>query len=466
MIPILQIAPSLFCTETGDGTMLIFNPLTMASIEIEPEDYTAVHRALVEGDYSVKPDDDVAEQMNLAGMLSYDVQKAWGFEAKAVIHSIGETAPQPFHEEQVTNLVLNITAICNMGCTYCHSNVDGRNQKMPTYILDAALRLVENTARKTGKPVDITLLGEGENLTATDLMRRVVEKVVDMRHEGLTVRLKMTTNATLLTDENVAWIAAAFNHITVSWDGDREATDAQRIFKGGQSTYDAVLRGCEVLRRHDVRFGLRMTATSQSISRLPEFVEIAARDIFAGRWGSITVDPQTAMGKGDALMQPDVEEFNRKFWEARELGKTLKVDVNTKYVEPQPRMHYCGAPGPMFVVAPDGNLTACSRVHKPGDPTFDYFNLGGFDPINQVFTFKEDRITAMRSLTPDTFEDCKTCFLKHHCTGGCYALREEGKIQFSCDLSRVMGREFFIRRHRLVLAALKAKAEKFFCGKW
>lgn len=459
----VNLAEDLFYTPTDEGTILIFAPIRGTSLEVSQGEFLPVSKALLEKDFSLQPDPSLAQRLYDSGFLPMEVEAAWGFKPILRRWEVPQLPEYDgFQETQITSVVLNLTSVCNLGCSYCHSNVDGRNVKMPKDILDGALLILKRTALATGKVVTVSLLGEGENLVAPDLVRHVCERVVDMRAEGIKVNLGVVTNATLITDENMAWMAAAVNNFSVSWDGDRAAMDAQRTTKGGGSVYDRMMESFEIMRRHEVAFSIRMTVTAQTVDRLPEFVQLASDEIFKDvrRGRSILIEPQTAMGRGDEIHQPDVAVFNQKFWEARELGKALRIKVESGTVHPGARMTYCGAALPMVIVAPDGNITACSRVSKVTDPTWGYFHFGSFSPLDQKFNFNLDQIQKFRSLQPDSFEECRTCFYKNHCVGGCYALREEGKHSFPCELSKVMGREHFIRAHRERVAREAAKAEK------
>jgi uncharacterized protein len=459
-----RLSNDLFTINTDEGTTLIVSPHRGGSMELPAEEYALIADALVAENPAelTKPPQELAQRLYDAGLLPPQVEAAWGFRpvirmAGALIKPVLE-----FKEDQIRTVVLNLTSVCNLGCSYCHSNVDGLNQKMPLDILDGALLILKRTAQATGQKVTLELLGSGENLVAPDLVKRVCEKVVDMRAEGIKIHLSVVTNATLITDENLAWMAPAVDVFSVSWDGDREIMDTQRATKGGGSVYDRMMESFATFRRHQVYFTLRATVSAMSVSRLPAMVQLAADDIFKDvkHSKSISIEPITSMGRGDELSQPDVVLFNQKFWEARDLGRTLGINVVSGLVFPTARAVYCGVPGPMMVVTPDGNLASCSRISKPSDPTWDYFHFGNFSHIDQKFNFNEAQINKFRALSVDDHEECRECFFKAHCTGGCYALREEGKESFTCKVSKHLGREFLIRRHRMNAAKDLKKSEE------
>jgi uncharacterized protein len=72
----------------------------------------------------------------------------------------------------------------------------------------------------------------------------------------------MQTNGTLLDDE---WADFLHEHgllVGVSIDGPREMHDAYRVDKGGKPTFDRVVRGIDVLRRHEVDWNALTTVNA------------------------------------------------------------------------------------------------------------------------------------------------------------------------------------------------------------
>jgi uncharacterized protein len=155
-----------------------------------------------------------------------------------------------------------IGPICNLDCKYCFylekEALYPQTEKwaMQDEVLESYIRQyieahdtpVVNFAWQGGEP---TLLG-------VDYFRRVVE--FEKRYaNGKRIANAFQTNGVLLSD---AWAELFLEHqflIGLSIDGPRELHDAYRVDKGGQPTFDRVMRGMEVLKRNKVDFNTLTT---------------------------------------------------------------------------------------------------------------------------------------------------------------------------------------------------------------
>jgi serine-type anaerobic sulfatase-maturating enzyme len=155
-----------------------------------------------------------------------------------------------------------IGPICNLDCKYCfylekeslYPQVEKwamREEVLESYIrqyIEAHDTPVVNFAWQGGEP---TLLG-------VDYFRRVVE--FEKRYaDGKRIANAFQTNGVLLND---TWAEFFLEHqflIGLSIDGPRELHDTYRVDKGGQPTFDRVMRGMETLKRHKVDFNTLTT---------------------------------------------------------------------------------------------------------------------------------------------------------------------------------------------------------------
>ncbi len=152
--------------------------------------------------------------------------------------------------------------ICNLDCKYCfylekevlYPNVT--KWAMPDDVLEAYVR--QYIEAQPADKIQFAWQGGEPTLLGVDFFRKVVQ--LQARYaNGKTIENALQTNGTLLDD---AWAEFLSEHrwlIGISIDGPRELHDAYRVDKGGQPTFDRVLRGIDVLRRHQVAFNTLTT---------------------------------------------------------------------------------------------------------------------------------------------------------------------------------------------------------------
>ena len=154
-----------------------------------------------------------------------------------------------------------IGPICNLDCKYCfylekeslYPQVDKwamQPEVLESYIrqyIEAHDTPVVNFAWQGGEP---TLLG-------VDYFRRVVE--LEKYANGKRIENAFQTNGVLLNDAWAEFFLEKQFLIGISIDGPRELHDAYRVDKGGQPTFDRVMRGIETLQRNKVEFNTLTT---------------------------------------------------------------------------------------------------------------------------------------------------------------------------------------------------------------
>ena len=125
-------------------------------------------------------------------------------------------------------------------------------QMLDTYIrqlLEAQPADEVNVAWQGGEP---TLMG-------LDFFRRSIHYVEQYRRPGQRVLHTMQTNGTLLDDEWCAFFKQHHFLVGLSVDGPKEMHDVYRVNKGGAGSFDQMIRGWELLRRHDVDVNILCT---------------------------------------------------------------------------------------------------------------------------------------------------------------------------------------------------------------
>jgi uncharacterized protein len=114
--------------------------------------------------------------------------------------------------------------------------------------------------------------GGEPTLLGVDYFRNLVE-IQKKYANGKRIQNAFQTNGVLLNDDWAALFRANEFLIGLSIDGPRELHDIYRVDKGGQPTFDRVMRGLETLKRNNIDFNdcpSRQCGSSTRSLSLPE----------------------------------------------------------------------------------------------------------------------------------------------------------------------------------------------------
>jgi uncharacterized protein len=155
-----------------------------------------------------------------------------------------------------------IGPICNLDCKYCFylekETLYPRVSKwaMQEEVLDSYVR--QYIEAHDTPEVSFAWQGGEPTLLGVEYFRRLVE-VQKKYAGGKRIHNAFQTNGVLLNDEWAALFKENGFLIGISIDGPRELHDAYRVDKGGQPTFDRVMRGIETLKRNGVEFNTLTT---------------------------------------------------------------------------------------------------------------------------------------------------------------------------------------------------------------
>lgn len=155
-----------------------------------------------------------------------------------------------------------IGPICNLDCKYCFYlekealYQDVTKWAMREDVLETYIRqYIESQAQPE---VHFAWQGGEPTLLGVDYFRRVISLQKQFAN-GKTITNAFQTNGVLLNEEWANFFRDNSFLVGISIDGPRELHDAYRVDKGGQPTFDRVLRGIEVLKQGNVEFNTLTT---------------------------------------------------------------------------------------------------------------------------------------------------------------------------------------------------------------
>jgi uncharacterized protein len=177
-------------------------------------------------------------------------------------------------------------ATCNLDCAYCfflskELLYPGSRSRMAEELLEAYIRqLIE---AHTTSEVVVAWQGGEPSLMGLPFFERSIEYAQKYAKPGQTISYTFQTNGTLIDD---AWAAFFKEHnflIGLSIDGPKALHDAYRVDKGGQPTFDKVMRGLRILQKHGVEYNTLTTMHAANAGRGAEVYRFL-RDVCKAKW--------------------------------------------------------------------------------------------------------------------------------------------------------------------------------------
>jgi uncharacterized protein len=154
-------------------------------------------------------------------------------------------------------------AICNLDCEYCfflskEMLYPGSRFRMAADLQESYIRQLL-AAHARAPEVIVAWQGGEPSMMGLDFFRRSIELERAYARPGQRVLNTIQTNGTLLDDNWGAFLRENDFLVGISIDGPRPLHDAYRVDKGGKPTYDRVIRGLDVLKRHNVDWNVLTT---------------------------------------------------------------------------------------------------------------------------------------------------------------------------------------------------------------
>jgi len=154
---------------------------------------------------------------------------------------------------------------CNIDCTYCFFlSKEALYPNDKSRMSDATLEEYLRQLLESHRTPEVTVAWQGGEPTLMKLgfFKHSIELVNKYLRPGQTIQHTFQTNGLLLDDD---WCAFFKKHnflVGLSVDGPRELHDTYRADRRGQGTFDLVMKGWQMLRRHNVDFNILCTVNA------------------------------------------------------------------------------------------------------------------------------------------------------------------------------------------------------------
>ncbi|MHB8986636.1 MAG: thioether cross-link-forming SCIFF peptide maturase [Eubacteriales bacterium] len=360
-----------------------------------------------------------------AGEVEEAVREMARLEAEGLLHSPDPYLESPFppHDGTLKAICLHLAHACNLRCRYCFAGqgrYQGTEALMPAPVGRAAIDFLIAASRGR-RTLEIDFFG-GEPLLNAGVMIELVEYGRRRgRESGKEINFTLTTNALLLTDNLIDYLAKEQVSVVLSLDGRQGVHDAMRPTHAGAGSYHAVLENIRktVARRNGSGYYVRGTFTRKNLDFAADAIHLA--DLGFRR---ISVEPVVAFENEEyALSESDLpaiygeyEKLARELIRRRLEGSPVEffhflLDLRGGPCLPK-RLSGCGAGSEYLAVTPGGSLYPCHQFAGKSN-----YRLGSvLEGIK-----RQDLAATFRRVSLYQKEGCPDCWAKFYCSGGCHA---------------------------------------------
>ena len=320
-------------------------------------------------------------------------------------------------------LCLHVAHTCNLNCSYCFASQGKYHGDRALMSFEVGKRamdfLVENSG--TRRNLEVDFFG-GEPLMNFDVVKQIVAYARSIEKEkNKNFRFTLTTNGMLIDDDVIDFCNKEMSNVVLSLDGRKEIHDRLRVDYKGNGSYDVIVPKFKKLveARGDKGYYMRGTFTHAN----PDFTNDVFHMADLG-FTELSMEPVVAKADDPAALTPEDIEIVKDQYEI------LAKDMLRREQEGRPITFYhymldlkegpciykrisgCGSGTEYMAVTPWGDLYPCHQF--VGEEEYKLGNI--YDGVTNEKVREE-----FRSCNAYARPDCKDCWAKLYCSGGCAA---------------------------------------------
>lgn len=335
--------------------------------------------------------------------------------------------PQPRFQPAFHVMAKPRGPICNLDCQYCFYlkkrdlfprgsfRMDDRTLERYIRSYIQAQHVPEaNFAWQGGEP---TLMG-------LDFFRRAVELQEAHRRPGMRVLNAIQTNGTLLDDDWCRFFAEHQFLVGISLDGPALYHDAYRVDAAGKPTFDRVMAGIELLKKHQVQYNI-LACVNSLTARHPAEIYHFFRDEVAAQYIQFIPIVEPA-GEGATVTSRSVSGRDFGYFLTSIFDEWVRQDVGKIFIQlfDVALGVWSGHPAGLCVFEPNcgsglamehnGNLYSCDHFVDAG-----HF-LGNIHEAElETLARQPDQYQFGQDKKEKLPRACRMCPVRFMCNGGC-----------------------------------------------
>lgn len=322
-------------------------------------------------------------------------------------------------------ICLHVAHDCNMDCGYCFAGKGQYHGDRGLMSYETGKRaldyLIENSPGRHNLEVDFF---GGEPLMNWQVVKDLVAYGRSREKDtGKNFRFTLTTNGLLLDDEVIDFTNREMSNVVISLDGRKEVNDRMRKTKTGGGTYDLIVDKFKKLadsrEKNGKEYYMRGTYTANNTDFASDVLHMADLG-----FKELSIEPVVSPPDAPyALKEEDAEKLCSEYERlAVEMIRRRRAGNGFTFYHYMidltggpcivKRISGCGVGTEYMAVTPEGDLYPCHQFVGEKD-----FLLGNiWDGVT-----RPDVLSGFRECNVYSHEECRDCFARLYCSGGCAA---------------------------------------------
>ena len=372
---------------------------------------------------------DIAELENAGKLFSSDPYEQLAYNYKN-------------NSNVVKALCLHVAHTCNLNCSYCFASQGKYQGERALMSFEVGKRafdfLIENSGSRVNLEVDFF---GGEPLMNWDVVKKLVEyaRSVEKQHNK-NFRFTLTTNGMLIDDDVIEFANKEMSNVVLSLDGRKHINDHFRVDYSGKGSYETIVPKFKKLveARGHKDYYMRGTFTHNNVDFTEDIFHMADLG-----FTELSMEP-VVCPEGDpyALTREDLPKILEQYEIlAKEMIKRKKAGNGFTFYHYMldlkngpciyKRITGCGSGTEYMAVTPWGELYPCHQF--VGD---EKYSLG------DIWKGVTNKAVQDKFRTQNAYarKECKDCWAKLYCSGGCAANAYHatgdvsGIYEYGCEL--------------------------------
>jgi six-Cys-in-45 modification radical SAM protein len=322
----------------------------------------------------------------------------------------------------VKSLCLHISHDCNLRCKYCFAETGDFSHGRKLMSFETGKAAIDFLMVKSGniKNLEVDFFG-GEPMMNFGVVKKLVAYGREVeKNYGKNIRFTLTTNGTYLNDDNIEFINEHISNVVLSADGRKSVNDTMRPMVSGKGTYDIIMPNYKkLIANRDKDYYIRGTFTRNNLDFASDVLHFADEG-----FDQISVEP-VVLDKDDklALREEDLpaifneyEKLALQMIERYKNGQEFNFFHFMVDLDAGPclykRFKGCGSGSEYIAITPEGDIYPCHQFVGYTEYMMGNVHTG---------EFKRDIQNSFSGNSIATMTECKTCWAKYFCGGGCAA---------------------------------------------